>query len=368
MVLKTLHHPKRRFDILLLITTVILALSGILMIYEASNVQGHVLFSDKYHFVREQTVSFFIGFLAMMIASFIPYKKYYQMAFPLLLFTVFLLFIVFIPGIGITTYGASRWLNLGFIKFQPSELTKIISILYLSSWLAFKEKGRFLAFFMLFAFIVGLVMLQPDMGTATIITMIFISLYFLSGSPLWHFAIIIPLIIGTGLSLAIFSPYRFARLTSFLNPNLDPLGASYHIRQILISLGSGGLFGMGLGASRQKYQYLPAAMTDSIFAIIAEEFGFIGSVVLVAVFIYFIRRLFNIALNAADKQGFLLACGILALFSFQILINLGAMTALLPLTGVPLPFFSYGGSSLVIVMVAVGIALNISKTQITKKH
>ncbi len=209
--------------------------------------------------------------------------------------------------------------------------------------------------------VVGLVLLEPDLGTSIIIVAIAILLYFAAGAPVWHFGIIIPVLAIGVLGLAVLSPYRMARLTTFLHPERDTQGSSYHIHQALLALGSGGWFGVGIGQSRQKYEYLPEANTDSIFAIIGEEIGFIGAIGVILVFIFLCWRGFRIAKRAPDVFGRLLALGITSWIAVQTIINLSAMVALMPLTGVP--FISYGGSSLIILFAGVGILLNISKAR-----
>lgn len=337
------------------------------MVFESSNVVAFKDFGDKYYFIKEQFKWLLIGLIGLGLTSFISYKNFYKLSFPLLIVTLISLVAVFIPGVGIKTLGASRWLNLGIIRFQPSELAKLVMIFYLSAWFSNKEKGRLLPFLLLTGLVVGLVVLQPDLGTAIILTFITITLYFLSGAPLWHFLMLLPMIFISVLGLILTSAYRLRRLTTFLDPNTDPLGASYHIRQILISLGSGGMWGLGLGASRQKYQYLPEASTDSIFAIIGEELGFIGSSIFLIFSVIFLYRIFMVAKHAQDRYGFLLASGIFTLFASHVLINLGAIVAIFPLTGVPLPFISYGGSNLVIALSAIGIITNISRNLVSKK-
>lgn len=331
------------------------------MIFESSNVEAFKEFNDKYFFIKEQLKWFVLGFAGLCVMSAVSYKKLYSLSFPLLFVTIISLFLVFVPGFGVKALGAARWLKVGFIKFQPSELAKLAMIFYLSAWFSKKEKGRLVPFILLTGLVVGLVMLQPDLGTALILTLIAISMYFISGAPVWHFLMLVPGITGAVLVLIFTSAYRFRRFTTFLNPNIDPLGASYHIRQILISLGSGGLWGLGLGSSRQKYQFLPEASTDSIFAIIGEELGFIGCILFIILNIIFLYRIYKTARRTSDKYGFLMASGIYTLFAGHILINLGAIVALFPLTGVPLPFISYGGSNLVISLTAVGILLNINR-------
>lgn len=336
------------------------------MIFESSNVIAFKDYGDKYFFIKEQFKWFLTGLAGLLITSLVSYKRFFQWSIPFLIVTIISLIAVFIPGLGIKSLGASRWLNLGFIRFQPSELAKLIIIFYLSAWFSNKEKGRLLPFLLLISLVVGLVVLQPDLGTAIIMTAVAIILYFLSGAQIWHFLMLLPVVVLSVLGLILTSAYRFRRLTTFLNPNIDPLGASYHIRQILISLGSGGFWGVGLGSSRQKYQYLPEASTDSIFAIVGEELGFIGSGVLLILSIIFLYRLFLVAKKAQDRYGFLLASGIFSLFASQMLINLGSIVAFFPLTGVPLPFISYGGSNLVVSLTAIGVILNISRNLVSK--
>lgn len=368
MIRHRLFKQKNHFDRMILAFCIFFCLFGMLMIYESSNVTAFKEYGDKYFFIKEQFKWFIIGLAGMFIAAIVNYKRYYQLSFPLLLLTIITLMAVFIPGLGIKALGASRWLKLGIVRFQPSELAKLVMIFYLSAWFTNKEKkGRLMAFLILTGMFVGLVVLQPDLGTSIVLSMIAITLYFLSGAKLSHFFMLIPLVVISIITLIATSAYRLRRFTTFLNPNFDPLGASYHIRQIFISLGSGGFWGLGFGSSRQKYQYLPEASTDSIFAIVGEELGFLGSTVLIILFTVFLYRIFRVARNAKDKNGYLLASGIFTLFASQFLINLGAIVALFPLTGVPLPFISYGGSNLVISLIAIGIILNISRSSVSPR-
>lgn len=350
-----------KMDFWLFATVILFSLFGLLMIFDSSNVSAFRDFADKYHYVKEQSVWFFLGIFSMLAISLVSYKVYYRLAIPILVGAILTLIAVFIPGIGIKTMGAHRWIGFGSFSFQPSELAKLALIIYLSAWFSFKERERLRAFLLLLGVIVGLVVLQPDLGTAIILCLLFVILYFVSGAPVRQFAMFLPILIAVLSLLAVISPYRVNRMMTFLNPNQDPLGKSYHLRQILISFGSGGFWGMGLGASRQKYQFLPEATTDSIFAIIGEELGFIGTTTVVIFYLFFLHRMFLIVRKTQDRFSFLLSCGILSYFGLQIFINLGAMVALLPLTGVPLPFVSYGGSHLLISMSAAGIMLNISR-------
>lgn len=354
-------HHSGTGDRLLLIVVSTICIVGILMVYNSSVAIAERDFSDQYYFAREQAKWLVVGIVGLIIASKIDYRRWYQWSLPLLLTNIVLLLAVFIPGIGITALGAHRWINLGFTTLQPAELAKFSMVLYLSAWFSKPEKGRFLAFALLIVVVVGLVVIEPDLGTAVVIMAVSVLMYYFSGAPLVHFLTMVP-ILGAGVALlAVAAPYRFSRLTTFFNPAHDPLGASYQIRQILLALGSGGLFGVGIGKSRQKYEYLPEANTDSIFAIIGEELGFIGSFAIIGLFLVLIWRGFRIAKRAPDSFGKLLAAGIASWIAIQAGVNLSAMVALVPLTGIPLPFISYGGSSLIVLLVSVGILLNISK-------
>lgn len=350
----------KHVDFTLLVTVVLVTLFGLFIIYDASSVIAFRDFGDKYHYFKEQLVWEILGLGSLGFFMLFPYKKYYYLALPLLITSILLLFLIFIPGIGIKVLGARRWINLGFTTLQPSEFAKLALAIYLSAWFSVKEKGRFLAFCLLVGLVLLLVMAQPDMGTSSIILFEAFVAYYLSGATMRHFLILMPVTAFVGFLLIKLEPYRMARLTSFLNLGKSFEGASYHVKQILIALGSGGLFGVGIGNSLQKYAYLPENVTDSIFAIIAEEVGFFGCLVLIGVFGIIVWRGFLIASRTKDTFGRLLAGTITAFLGIQVVINLGAMTALFPLTGVPLPFISYGGSALLINMAAVGILLNIS--------
>lgn len=351
----------KKFDFLLFGITVLLTLFGLLMVYDASSFISFRDFGEKYHYIRDQALWMVLGFIGMAFLARFDYKKLYNLALPLLIIAIILLLAVFIPGIGVSVLGAHRWIDLRFGVLQPAEFVKLTLAIYLAAWFSTREKGRFSAFLLLIGLVLGLVMLEPDMGTAIIIMSEAFLVYFLSGGNILYFVGVLPVLGVLGVILAIAEPYRAKRIMTFLHPENATQGASYHVRQILIALGSGGIGGVGLGNSIQKYAYLPENTTDSIFAIIAEEIGFIGAMALIIVFMIFIWRGISIALHAKDTFGKLLAGGIVAFLGMQIIINLGAQTALFPLTGVPLPFISYGGSSLVIDLCSVGILLNIAK-------
>lgn len=351
-------------DYYLLGAIIFLTLFGILMIYNASSVIAFRDFGDKYHYFKEQLVWMLLGYAGLTVFSFIDYKVYYTLALPILLSAIGLLLAVFIPGLGIHVLGASRWINLGFTVLQPAEFVKLSLAIYLSAWFSKqeKEKERFLSFCLLIGLVFLLIMLQPDMGTASIVLFEGLLVYFLSGGDMKRFALLIPAVAAGGFALIKLSPYRAQRLAAFFNTHSSLDDTSYHVKQILIALGSGGLMGVGLGNSLQKYAYLPENVTDSIFAIIAEELGLVGGMFLIAVYIFILYRGFIIAMRSKDNFGKLLAAALTAFIGIQVVINLAAMTALIPLTGVPLPFISYGGSALIVDLSAVGMLLNISRS------
>lgn len=347
-------------DRLLLFLTVAITLFGLLMVYDASIIEANRIFNDKYHFVSQQSLWAIFGFIGLFIFSRLPLSWLAKLALPGLIFSLVLLVAVLMPGIGQSSLGARRWLNLFGFTLQPTELVKLTLSLYLAAWMA--KKHHLWPFLALISLILGLIMLQPDLGTAIVVIFTALLTYFISGTNLVHLLSLILLgaVAGGGLIWA--SPYRRDRLLTFLNPGRDPLGSSYHIQQALIAIGSGGFWGLGLGQSRQKYEFLPQVSTDSIFAIIAEEVGFFGAALLILALFLLIFRALRIASLAPDEFSRLLASAIAGWLGIQTVINLSAMLALLPLTGVPLPFISYGGSSLVVNLAAVGILLNISRT------
>ncbi len=351
----------KRIDHLLILTIVILTVFGLLMVYNASSVIAFRNFGDKYHFIKDQSVYAALGFVSLIFFSFFDYRKLHKFSLPIFITAIVLLALVFIPGIGIKVLGAHRWVNMGLFIIQPTEFAKLSLAIYMAAWFSKKNKGRLFSFGLLTGLVLLLIMAEPDMGTASIILFEAIVIYFLSGAGIGQFVLMTPIIAIFGIVFIILEPYRLSRLTTFLNLGQSFQGASYQVRQVLIGIGSGGIFGVGLGNSLQKYSYLPEISTDSIFAVIAEELGFIGSTILIIAFMIIIWRGFYIASRSSDTFGKLLAGGITSFLGIQMVINLAAMTALLPLTGVPLPFISYGGSSLVIDLSSIGILLSISR-------
>ena len=342
--------------------TIILLGFGLIMIYSASVAEGARDFGNKWHFVLLQLKWASVGLVAMIVASYIPPKFWEKLAPLMMLGGLCLLFLVIIPGIGTKVQGARRWLVLPGIVLQPAELIKLIEVVYLSSWLH-SRKITLPQFGVFVALVAGLIMLQPDMGTTLVVTLLATAMYFLAGYPVKHLLALGGVGLTLGTILIIAEPYRLDRVKTFLDPLHDTQGSSYHMRQVLLSLGSGGISGLGIGRSRQKYAYLPEASTDSIFAVVGEELGFVGGVILILAFLYYLSLIFKVSSLEHDKFGSTLVSGVGAWIGLQICLNLAAMVALTPLTGVPLPLVSYGGSALITMLGGIGLVLSVSRHQ-----
>ena len=357
----------KKIDYLLLLGIIIISLFGILMIYSASYVWAEYKFHDPYKFVKTQLFFLLMSYILIYFILKIPYQKYLSKANLFFFLCLSLLILVLIPGIGTIRNGSRSWFGLGGFGIQPSEFTKLGMIIFTSKYLSHNEKvlkniktGVFPILGVLLL-IFGLIMLQPDFGTGVIIVISIIVLLFISGVNMSFFIKLGFLGLLGVAGLIIVAPYRMKRIISFLNPWSDPLGSGFQIIQSLYAIGPGGLLGLGLGNSIQKHFYLPEPQTDFIFAIISEEFGFLGILIVASLFILIIARGFHISIHCEDKFGKYLAFGITFQLAFQTLLNLMVVVGLIPVTGVTLPFLSYGGSSLLITMVSMGILLNISK-------
>lgn len=362
---KNWHQPDYGF----IITLACIIIFGLIMLSSASVSLSYEKFGDSYYLLKHQIFwGALPGLIAFITFSFIDYRIFKKMAFWMLLASIGLLVFVFIPGIG-SGYGTAKsWINILGASFQPSELVKLTFIIYLASWLenrGHKRAGDFaeglIPFLSVLSIITFLLVLQPDLGTMTIIALISLTIYFIGGANLMH-------MVGVGLGSLVglwvlikIAPYRAARLSIFLHPELDPQGIGYHINQAFLAIGSGGIWGRGFGMSRQKFQYLPEVSGDSIFAIIAEELGFLVVTLLIGGYIFLLFRGLRIAQLAQDNFGKLLVIGIVSWILIQTFVNIGAMVGLLPLTGVPLPFISYGGTSMAVLMAACGIVVNVSR-------
>ncbi|MFA4845802.1 MAG: putative lipid II flippase FtsW [Patescibacteria group bacterium] len=357
-------------DYLLLGIVGTVILFGLVMLLSASAPSGYSQFSDSYYFVKHQIIFGLIPGIAFLLAfSRIPYTFWKRHAWKLLILSIVLLVLVFIPGLSAGIGTARSWISIGGIfSIQPSEIVKLTFLFYLAAWLGGRDKhsvrdmqAGFIPFVLVLGVIMTLILLQPDVGTMVVIVAMSLVVYFIAGAPMTH---VLGLITAGIAGLAILitaAPYRIARFTTFLRPELDPQGIGYHINQALLAIGSGGFFGVGYGRSRQKFQYLPEVGSDSIFAVIGEEMGMLVSVLLIGMFLFFLWRALSIASRAPDNFSKYVVVGITAWIVIQAFVNIASMVALMPMTGIPLPFISYGGTSLAISMAAIGVMLNVSK-------
>lgn len=359
---------RRPPDLLLLLAILALVAFGILMVASASSVLGIDLRGDPYAFARRQ---FFFGvlpgLLVLVTAMAVPYRYLRKIVVPLLGAVILLLLLVFVPGLSVYSGGAARWVRLGPLSVQPAEFAKLALILYLSALLAGRavHRGRARETLVPFLFVVGVVAIlvaaQPDIGTLVVVTGAAILTYAGAGAPLTHLVGIFVAAAAALLAIIRAAPYRVARFITFLRPETDPQGIGYQVQQALLAIGSGGLWGLGLGRSRQKFRYLPEPAGDAIFSIAAEELGFIRMLLVLGLFLFIIVRGYQIARSAPDPFGRLVAAGITSWFLVQTVVHIGANMAILPLTGIPLPFVSFGGSALVASLAGAGILLNISR-------
>ena len=357
-------HP----DYLLLAVLFLLVVGGLVVLSSASSDLGKIKFDDSYYYIKHQIFYGLLpGLIGFLVAYFLPYRFYRKIALPFLLANLFLLTLVF-TKLGVTANGASRWLELGPVIFQPAEFLKISFILYLAAWFANPAMNRnknisegLLPFLIISALTAGLLLAQPATSTVVILLCAAAIIYFIAGAQWKHiigFILAGAVVIGL---VVIATPYRLARVASFLTPDKDSQGANYHLNQALIALGSGGVFGVGYGQSPSKVRGLPEAMDDSIFAVAGQELGFVGSGVLLALFGILTFRLFWLARRTRDNFGKLILIGFGTIITFQAVVNIGAISGILPLTGIPLPFLSYGGTALAVFLTMGGISVNISR-------
>jgi cell division protein FtsW len=353
---------------LLTIATAALVTLGLVMILSASSVSSFASSGSSFIYFNKQLMWAAVGLAGFVFFSRFDYRKMRNAGFWLLPLSVGLLVAVLIPGVGIVAGGSARWLGAGPFSFQPSELAKLALILFLAGVFSRKEESSLseLSHTLLpMAPAVGglafLVMMQPDMGTTLMLGAIGLTMLFVAGAPIRYVIPIWAIGIGGSAVAALSAPYRRARVLAFMDPWADPLRTGYHTIQSLIAMGSGGWFGVGLGASRQKWSYIPNAHTDFIFAILGEEMGFLGSLTVLGLFAFIVYLGIRIAGKAPDRFGMLVASGITVWIGAQAIVNIGAVTATMPITGVPLPLVSFGGSSLVVSLCAMGILTNIAR-------
>jgi len=352
--------------ILTLVT--MLVIIGLIAVYSSSFALGQLEFGSPYYFVARQAMWAVVGagLLAFLMRT--DYHRLRTISPLLMLAALAGLAAVLAPDVGVNRNGASRWIALGPLPpFQPSEFAKLALVIYVSAWLSSKSRNlrSFAAglapFVVMVGLVAGLVMLEPDMGTTIIIVLTTITLFFVAGGALSHLLALISIGGVTAAFLVLTGGYRTDRVFAFVSPESDPAGKGFHILQLLIALGSGGLTGLGVGASRQKFFYVPGAHTDGVFAIIGEEMGFIGAMAIILLFALLVYRGIRVMLSAPDNFGSLLALGVTSWIAYQAIINIGGITRTMPLTGIPLPFLSYGGSALAATMAGIGILLSVSR-------
>jgi len=352
-------------DYIFLLYISLITIIGFIMVFSTTSTLG-LKSGDAFYYVKRDILYILAGIAAMIYGVNMDYKKLQKNSLIIFVFSLFCLLLVFIPKVGITMGGASRWINLGLFSFQPSEIAKISTIIFLANMIANKRSKMkdfvygLLPVMFITALVCLLVLKEPDLGTAIVIFIISFIMSFIGGARISHLLAILTAAIAVVIPASIFSPYRRRRLLSFIDPWSDPLNVGFHIIQSLLAVGSGGLFGLGLGASRQKFFYLPQQYTDFIFAILCEELGFVGATVTIILFVAFVLRAVKIIRNAPDQFSMLLCCGITAWITVQAIINMSVVVGIIPITGIPLPLISYGGTSLVLTLFALSLMLNIS--------
>lgn len=341
-------------------TICLLTILGVVFVFEASTAESFTTFGNQYHYLKQHLIGLAFAIVAFLIGLFLPTNIWLKSS-PILYFVgLLLLLLVFVPGIGLSLNGARRWISIAGIGLQPIEFFKFALIAFYSNWLSTHQ--RLMPFLFLTAIPAILVILQPDLGSLLVVIGIASSIYFTAGGEMKKLLSLAAIGIPFLIIAVVTSPYRMKRITTFINPESDPLGASFHIRQITLALGRGGLMGQGIGESQQKFSYIPEASTDSIFAIIAEEIGFLGSMSIIILYCLFIYHAYKIVAESEKAKNIqLFGMGIIFWFGLQLVLNLSAVVGLVPLTGVPLPLISYGRSSLVMLLFASGILVRIGK-------
>lgn len=355
-------------DYALIAVVAVLCVIGLIVSYSASYALGYAQYDDANYFVKRQATFLMIGGAIALVLMRLDYHILFRLSPLLMVGTLLALAAVFLPGIGVNQNGAHRWINLGPLPaLQPSEFAKLAVLIYMSAWLTAKgeivEDMRLgvMPFVGMVGFIAALIMLEPDMGTTIMVAVITGTLFFVAGAKLTHVLALASAGLFAGVILLLSSGYRAERLLSFTHAEQDPEGLGFQTLQLLVAFGSGGFTGLGLGVSRQKFFYIPGSHTDGILAILGEELGFIGVSVVLLLFGFMLWRGLRIARRAPDRFGSLLVVGVLAWISFQLIINVGGVTRSMPLTGIPLPFLSYGGSALLTLLAGIGIVLSVSR-------
>lgn len=358
---------RRSGDLILFSAVLGLLVAGMVMVYSASSVVAYERLADSAYYLKRQAVWVGIGLMAMLVARSVYYQKLRAFAVPVLLLSILLLFAVLLPQVGHVAGGARRWISVGLFSFQPVEVAKPALLLFLAHFCVMRSavlgdlKSGVVPPLVVTGVMATLVFLQPDMGSAVLLGAIALAVLFMAGVRIAHLGLLLAAGIPVVVLGAVRAEYRIARLLAFLDPWNDPQGSGFHIIQSLLALGSGGLFGVGLGESRQKFFYLPERHTDFIFAILGEELGLAGTLGLLCLFALLAYRGYRISRAAPDRFGALLAAGITVSIVGQALANMGVVTGLLPVKGVTLPLVSFGGSSLVTTMAQLGVLMNVSR-------
>ncbi len=359
----------RDIRIRLFMATILLICIGIVMIYSASGIYASERYHDEFFFLKRHLSFILIGFVFVLGILLSDYKKLRKYARRGLIIAGVLLLLVLVPGIGREVAGARRWFRFGFFSFQPSEFAVLAIVIYIADFIARKENkiktlrwGLFPVMGVL-GCMSSLILAQPDLGTTISIAVVVFLMLYVAGVPLRYLVCIFLIALALLAVLIIIEPYRIRRILAFLNPWADPKGSGFQIIQSQVAIGSGGLFGTGLGHSRQKLFYLPAAHTDFIFSIIGEELGFVGAVGVILLFIVFVHLGLKVVKNVQDRFGYFLSFGLVCMLAFRAAVNIGVSCGVMPTKGLPLPFISYGGSSFVFDMISVGLLLNIAKVE-----
>ena len=362
---------KNKFNFVLFALMLMLLAIGCVFVYSASSYSAEITYGDKFFFLKKQIFGIVVGFIGFFFFAFFDYKKIEKLKWVFLICSIILLMLVFVPGIGMTNYGATRWINLRITTIQPSEIAKFAFIVFSASILSksadkvksFKGIIPILIIGVVFCF---LIIIEPNMSITICMALLFVVMLFLGGARLKHFLMLAVPAILLGVILIISEPYRLKRIVAFVDPFASSQNEGFQLVQSILAISLGGMFGSGIFNSRQKYLFLPFAESDFIFSIIAEETGFVGSIFVLSLFVCLFLCIMNIARKANDKFGFLLSVGIGAVIIIQVLLNIAVVTGLVPPTGLPLPFISAGSTSIMIFMSMIGVVQNVHKQSINR--
>jgi len=361
-------YKSKSLNIIVILITLFLCLFGMVMIYSASSYSSEILYGDAFHFVKKQLFGFVLGLVLFFVAYKFDYHKYLKLKWWVIGVSLILLALVFVPGIGISANGARRWIGFAGINLQSSEVAKFGFVIFIACYLSenYKKTKTFkgiLPILVVGGILCVLVMLEPNMSVTMCIAFVMVIMLIIGGMRWKHFAILAVPAFALVILLIVIEPYRLSRLMAFINPWANPKEDGYQLIQSLYSLGTGGLFGVGLFNSRQKYLFLPFSESDFIFAIIGEELGLVGCIILILIYITLISLGIKISLNAKDRLGTYIASGIVSVIAVQLLINIAVVTGSIPPTGIPMPFISAGGTSLSVFMGAIGVLCNVGKNK-----